>query len=85
MLVKGGDERNPIIRHTRLIDTTRESPQPWVLCHQDASMTQPMDRPRPEAPLAAKAPRQRLAAIDLGSNSFHLLVANFQEGRLQAV
>lgn len=48
-------------------------------------MTQPMDRPRPEAPLAAKAPRQRLAAIDLGSNSFHLLVANFQEGRLQAV
>ncbi|MBZ0330174.1 exopolyphosphatase [Halomonas sp. ANAO-440] len=47
-------------------------------------MTQPMERPRPQKPLAT-TPRQRLAAIDLGSNSFHLLVANYQEGRLQAV
>lgn len=30
------------------------------------------------------APR-RLAAIDLGSNSFHLLVANYHQGRLQVV
>ena len=28
---------------------------------------------------------QRLAAIDLGSNSFHLLVANYQNERLQVV
>lgn len=48
-------------------------------------MTQPLDRHRPETPLAATAPLPRLAAIDLGSNSFHLLVADFQEGRLQAV
>jgi exopolyphosphatase / guanosine-5'-triphosphate,3'-diphosphate pyrophosphatase len=48
-------------------------------------MTQPMDRHRPESPLAAAAPLQQLAAIDLGSNSFHLLVASYQEGRLQAV
>ncbi|GHE22329.1 exopolyphosphatase [Halomonas urumqiensis] len=33
---------------------------------------------------AAQAPR-RLAAIDLGSNSFHLLVANYQDERLQVV
>jgi exopolyphosphatase/guanosine-5'-triphosphate,3'-diphosphate pyrophosphatase len=31
-----------------------------------------------------QAPR-RLAAIDMGSNSFHLLVANYQEDRLQVV
>ena len=48
-------------------------------------MTQPMDRHSPDKPLAATAPLQRLAAIDLGSNSFHLLVANYQEGRLQAI
>ncbi|QJQ95047.1 MULTISPECIES: exopolyphosphatase [Halomonadaceae] len=35
-------------------------------------------------PEAASAPR-RLAAIDLGSNSFHLLVANYQDGELQVV
>ncbi|WP_110692511.1 Ppx/GppA phosphatase family protein [Salinicola halophyticus] len=28
---------------------------------------------------------RRLAAIDLGSNSFHLLVANYQDGQLQVV
>lgn len=28
---------------------------------------------------------QRFAAIDLGSNSFHLLVANYQHERLQVV
>ena len=28
---------------------------------------------------------RRLAAIDLGSNSFHLLVANYQHGQLQVV
>ncbi|MEQ5800854.1 exopolyphosphatase [Halomonas sp. H10-9-1] len=33
---------------------------------------------------ATSAPR-RLAAIDLGSNSFHLLVANYQDDRLQVV
>ncbi|RDB44819.1 exopolyphosphatase [Halomonas sp. DQ26W] len=48
-------------------------------------MTQPMDRHRTETPLAATAQLQRLAAIDLGSNSFHLLVASYREGRLQAV
>ncbi|WP_052383978.1 exopolyphosphatase [Litchfieldella xinjiangensis] len=32
----------------------------------------------------AQEPR-RLAAIDLGSNSFHLLVANYQQGELQVV
>lgn len=32
----------------------------------------------------AKEPR-RLAAIDLGSNSFHLLVANYSDGELQVV
>ncbi|MCG6658351.1 exopolyphosphatase [Halomonas campisalis] len=31
------------------------------------------------------APPRRLAAIDLGSNSFHLLVANYQDDRLQVV
>ncbi|WP_110686250.1 exopolyphosphatase [Salinicola aestuarinus] len=33
----------------------------------------------------AKEATRRLAAIDLGSNSFHLLVANYQDGRLQVV
>ena len=41
-------------------------------------MTVPTDRP------SATVPR-RLAAIDLGSNSFHLLVANYQDDRLQVV
>lgn len=46
-------------------------------------MTPPPDPaiPRQEG---ASDPR-RLAAIDLGSNSFHLLVANYQEDRLQVV
>lgn len=35
-------------------------------------------------PADTRAPR-RLAAIDLGSNSFHLLVANYHEGQLQVV
>ncbi|EPC01735.1 hypothetical protein L861_21140 [Litchfieldella anticariensis FP35 = DSM 16096] len=34
--------------------------------------------------MLAKGPR-RLAAIDLGSNSFHLLVANYHNGELQVV
>ncbi|WP_445003531.1 exopolyphosphatase [Halomonas mongoliensis] len=42
-------------------------------------MTSPAD-PAPTPP-----PTRRLAAIDLGSNSFHLLVANYQEERLQVV
>ncbi len=51
-------------------------------------MTSPQD-PAPVAadPLKAAvdgAPT-RLAAIDLGSNSFHLLVANYQDDRLQVV
>ncbi|WP_254276569.1 exopolyphosphatase [Halomonas sp. 3H] len=52
-------------------------------------MTSPLD-PAPghaaadTPPADAPAPR-RLAAIDLGSNSFHLLVANYQENRLQVV
>ncbi|WP_416138153.1 exopolyphosphatase [Halomonas sp. HK25] len=33
----------------------------------------------------ALPPTRRLAAIDLGSNSFHLLVANYQDERLQVV
>ncbi|WP_374708161.1 Ppx/GppA phosphatase family protein [Salinicola avicenniae] len=33
----------------------------------------------------AKDATRRLAAIDLGSNSFHLLVANHQDGQLQVV
>lgn len=33
----------------------------------------------------AKDATRRLAAIDLGSNSFHLLVANYQDGQLQVV
>lgn len=33
----------------------------------------------------ATDPTRRLAAIDLGSNSFHLLVANYRESRLQVV
>lgn len=40
-------------------------------------MTSPAD---PASPAT-----RRLAAIDLGSNSFHLLVANYQEERLQVV
>ncbi|MDI5932314.1 exopolyphosphatase [Halomonas kalidii] len=41
-------------------------------------------RSRAPASRPATAPR-RLAAIDLGSNSFHLLVANYQDDRLQVV
>jgi exopolyphosphatase/guanosine-5'-triphosphate,3'-diphosphate pyrophosphatase len=33
----------------------------------------------------AQPPTRRLAAIDLGSNSFHLLVANYQDEQLQVV
>lgn len=33
----------------------------------------------------ARDATRRLAAIDLGSNSFHLLVANYQDGQLQVV
>ena len=40
-------------------------------------MTSPADPAQPTT--------RRLAAIDLGSNSFHLLVANYQEERLQVV
>ncbi len=37
------------------------------------------------SPTEPAPPTRRLAAIDLGSNSFHLLVANYQEERLQVV
>ncbi|APE31254.1 exopolyphosphatase [Halomonas aestuarii] len=47
-------------------------------------MTVPTDRPAATPGETATAPR-RLAAIDLGSNSFHLLVANYQDDRLQVV
>ncbi|MEQ6889345.1 exopolyphosphatase [Halomonas sp. CS7] len=49
-------------------------------------MTVPTDRFSATAsdPATAAEPR-RLAAIDLGSNSFHLLVANYQDDRLQVV
>ncbi|MDR5867205.1 exopolyphosphatase [Halomonas koreensis] len=49
-------------------------------------MTASTDRhaPPPGSVDQAPAPR-RLAAIDLGSNSFHLLVANYQDDRLQVV
>lgn len=46
-------------------------------------MSSPQD-PATTSQEAASAPR-RLAAIDLGSNSFHLLVANYQDDRLQVV
>ncbi len=42
------------------------------------SLTPPASEPEGATP-------QRLAAIDLGSNSFHLLVANYQNERLQVV
>ncbi|MBR9881489.1 MAG: exopolyphosphatase [Gammaproteobacteria bacterium] len=38
-----------------------------------------------ESPHDATKDPARLAAIDLGSNSFHLLVANYQDDRLQVV
>ncbi|SEL35602.1 exopolyphosphatase [Halomonas daqiaonensis] len=51
-------------------------------------MTSPQD-PAPSAatPLTADVTGTptRLAAIDIGSNSFHLLVANYQDDRLQVV
>ncbi|MEQ6918549.1 Ppx/GppA phosphatase family protein [Halomonas aquatica] len=48
-------------------------------------MTAPPDRfAAASEPATATEPR-RLAAIDLGSNSFHLLVANYQDDRLQVV
>ncbi|RTR03421.1 exopolyphosphatase [Halomonas nitroreducens] len=49
-------------------------------------MTAPTDRFAATASEPAIAPEpRRLAAIDLGSNSFHLLVANYQDDRLQVV
>ncbi|MBB3191126.1 exopolyphosphatase [Halomonas cerina] len=45
-------------------------------------MTIPTERPPMSPP---GHPPRRLAAIDLGSNSFHLLVANYREDRLQVV
>ncbi|MDI5919675.1 exopolyphosphatase [Halomonas sp. LR5S13] len=51
-------------------------------------MTSPQDpAPSAAAPLTAAVAGDptRLAAIDLGSNSFHLLVANYQDDRLQVV
>src|SRR5690554_2279880 len=45
-------------------------------------------RPQPTSALTALSPpssHTRLATIDLGSNSFHLLIAETQEGRLQLV
>ncbi|MBA2778122.1 Ppx/GppA family phosphatase [Halomonas kenyensis] len=51
-------------------------------------MNSPMDRPQPscDEPEELQASgMQRLAAIDLGSNSFHLLVAHYQDNRLQVV
>ncbi|MBB3142276.1 exopolyphosphatase [Halomonas organivorans] len=47
-------------------------------------MTAPKDRFAADNGTPDHAPR-RLAAIDLGSNSFHLLVANYQDDRLQVV
>lgn len=47
-------------------------------------MTAPTDRHDADASEPELAPR-RLAAIDLGSNSFHLLVANYRDDRLQVV
>ncbi len=51
-------------------------------------MNLPMERSQPAtaSPLSPQAPSpQRLAAIDLGSNSFHLLVAHYRDERLQVV
>jgi exopolyphosphatase / guanosine-5'-triphosphate,3'-diphosphate pyrophosphatase len=82
MVVKAGDERNPL-GACALSQLTRPR------CHrtlgairfQDISMTQPKDRDRPfrDAPNASPPALRRLAAIDLGSNSFHLLVAQCRE------
>ncbi|WP_027965590.1 exopolyphosphatase [Halomonas halocynthiae] len=44
-----------------------------------------MISPQDPAPQEATNEPRRLAAIDLGSNSFHLLVANYQDNRLQVV
>ncbi|MCE8033006.1 exopolyphosphatase [Billgrantia tianxiuensis] len=51
-------------------------------------MTSPTERPQPAddtAILPQPPSPKRLAAIDLGSNSFHLLVAHYQDDRLQVV
>ncbi|MBW6390489.1 exopolyphosphatase [Billgrantia antri] len=51
-------------------------------------MTSPTERPQPTdatATLTQPPSPTRLAAIDLGSNSFHLLVAHYQDDRLQVV
>ncbi len=50
-------------------------------------MTSPQDPAGGADSSAAISPSnpRRLAAIDLGSNSFHLLVANYQDDRLQVV
>ena len=41
--------------------------------------------PRHMADTAKTGPRQQFAALDLGSNSFHLVVANYSKGRLATV
>ncbi|WP_111412892.1 Ppx/GppA family phosphatase [Billgrantia lactosivorans] len=48
-------------------------------------MNSPTERPNLVSDAPDVPPAQRLAAIDLGSNSFHLLVAHHQAGRLQVV
>ncbi len=48
-------------------------------------MTSPMERPSLAPDSTQPSAVQRLAAIDLGSNSFHLLVAHYQDDRLQVV
>lgn len=51
-------------------------------------MTSPMERPRPDNNTATLPPAsslRHLAAIDLGSNSFHFLIAQVRDGQLQIV
>ncbi|MCC5881289.1 MAG: Ppx/GppA family phosphatase [Halomonas sp.] len=51
-------------------------------------MNPPMERPQPTSDDAAPTQQSnltQLAAIDLGSNSFHLLVARFEDDELQVV
>lgn len=51
-------------------------------------MNSPTERPQPASDITVSPPTpslKRLAAIDLGSNSFHLLVAHYRGDRLQVV
>ncbi|QOR37541.1 Ppx/GppA family phosphatase [Billgrantia diversa] len=48
-------------------------------------MNSPTERPNLASDASSVQQEQRLAAIDLGSNSFHLLVAHYRDDRLEVV